>query len=139
MALPIIGSLIEAGMRILDKVIPDPQAKAQAQIELIKLQQSAEFKQMETELAMAQAQTDINKVEAANPSLFVSGWRPAVGWVGVAALVAAYIGAPVLTWVSSIYGWPAPPKMDLSDILYLLFGMMGIGTMRTFEKIKGVA
>jgi Holin of 3TMs, for gene-transfer release len=139
MAALIVGSLIEAGMRILDKVLPNPEAKAAAQLELLKLNQSSEFKQIETELAMSLAQTDINKAEASNPNLFVSGWRPAVGWVCVAALAAAYMGQPILSWLSGIYGWPPPPKMELGDLMYLLFGMLGIGTMRTLEKIKGVS
>lgn len=139
MGIPILGDLIKAGLEIIDKLIPDKQAAAQAKIAMLQLQQSSEFKVIDTQLQMAQMQADINKVEAANASVFVSGWRPAIGWICGTALAAAYLGQPALTWVSGIYGWPAPPKMDLGDLMYLLFGMLGIGTMRTVEKIKGVA
>lgn len=137
--LPIVGGLIEAGLKILDKVIPDPQAKAAAQLELIRLQQEGEFKELEVGLALSKAQTDINEVEAANANIFVSGWRPAIGWVCAFALAAQYIGLPALAWASTAFGIPPPPNLDLSDLLVLLTGMLGLGALRTTEKIKRAA
>lgn len=139
MALPIIGSIIEAGMKILDKVIPDPQARLEAQYKLLALQQAGEFKEIDTALAMAQGQMDINKAEAANPSVFVSGWRPAMGWCCVGIFAANYIGVPMLTWLSPLLHIPPPTRMDMSEVLPVLAGMLGLGGLRAAEKIKGVA
>lgn len=139
MALPIVGSLIEAGMKILDKVIPDPQAKLEAQYKLLALQQAGEFKEIDAQLQMAQGQMDINKIEAGSTSLFVSGWRPAVGWVCVAIFAANYIGVPLLSWLSPLLGVPPPPRLDLGEVLPVLLGMLGLGGLRTAEKMKGVA
>lgn len=139
MAIPLLGAVLEAGLAIIDKLIPDPQAKAAAQLRLMELQQAGEFKALEIQLALSQSQNAVNAIEAASPNPWVGGWRPAVGWVCVLALAASYLGLPLLTWASSIWHVPAPPKMDLGDLMYLLFGMLGLGTMRTVEKIKGVA
>lgn len=121
-------------MKVLDKVLPDPQAKAQAQLKLLELQQAGEFKQLDVDLAMATAQTDINKIEAASPNLFVSGWRPAMGWACVAIFVANYIGVPLLAWLSPLFDIPAPPRLDLGEVLPVLLGMLGLGTLRTVDK-----
>lgn len=139
MALPIIGSLIEVGMKIIDKVIPDPQAKLQAQYQLLSLKQAGEFKEIDAQLQMAQGQMDTNKVEAANPSVFVSGWRPAMGWCLVAIFAANYIGVPLLAWLSPVLNIPPPVRMDMTEVLPVLAGMLGLGAMRMGEKIKGVA
>lgn len=132
--------LIAVASKVLDKLIPDPAAKAEAQLKLLTLAQAGEFKQLDAELAMATAQTDVNKIEAASPKLFVSGWRPFIGWVCGLGLAAQFIIAPLFTWISSLIGHPTPfPALDLSTLGTLLFGMLGLGAMRTTEKINGVA
>jgi hypothetical protein len=125
--------------KIIDKVIPDPAAKAAFQIEMLKLNQSSEFKQLDAELEMARNQTDINKVEAGSSNLFVSGWRPFIGWACGFIFCANYIGVPLMAWASGIYGWPAPPRLEIGEILPVLLGMLGLGGLRTAEKIKGAA
>ena len=136
---PIIGGLLDAGLKILDKVLPDPGQKAQAQLELLKLQQAGEFKQLEADLQLALAQTEINKVEAASADPFKSGWRPAAGWVCVLGLLYQFLAQPLTAWASAINGWPAPPVLELGDLYGLLFGMLGLGAYRSFEKTKGKA
>lgn len=132
--------LIAIAGKVLDKVIPDPQAKSEAQLKLLTLAQAGELKHLDAELAMATAQTDVNKIEAANPKVFVSGWRPFVGWVCGVGLAAQFVVAPLFTWVSALIGHPTPfPTLDLSTLGTLLFGMLGLGAMRTTEKINGVA
>lgn len=126
-------------LKIVDKIIPDPQAKAQLQIELLKLQQSTEFKDIDAQLEMARNQTSINVEEAKNASLFVSGWRPGMGWCCVAIFAANYIGAPLLAWLSPVFDIPAPPRLDIGEVLPVLLGMLGLGGLRTAEKIKGSA
>jgi hypothetical protein len=128
-----------AGLKILDKVIPDPAQKAAAQLELLKLQQSGELAQMNSDLAMATGQMDIDKIEAASPSLFVSGWRPFIGWTCGGALFSQFILRPWVQWIALILGHPIPQLPGIDDQLWqVLGGMLGLGTLRTVEKIRGV-
>jgi hypothetical protein len=95
MAFDPISLALEIGGKVLDRVFPDPTERAKAQLELLKLEQSGD-------LAVMTAQTDINKVEASNTNLFVSGWRPFVGWVcGIALLYAAII-EPLARFVAQV-------------------------------------
>lgn len=131
--------IIDGIFKIIDKVIPDPQAKAQAQLKTLEMQQAGEFKQIETDLQLALGQLEVNKIEAAAPDMFRGGWRPAVGWVCVIGLLYTYLGQPLLSWASGIWAVPAPPSLDLGDLLILLGGMLGLGGMRTMERLKGKA
>ncbi|HEX5109879.1 MAG TPA: 3TM-type holin [Vicinamibacterales bacterium] len=130
---------LNIGAKIIDKVIPDPAAKAAAQLKLLELQQAGELKVLDADLQIALAQADINKTEASDPSLFKSGWRPAVGWVCVVGLFYTFLGQPLIAWASTAYGVPAPPSLDMGDLFTLLAGMLGLGGFRTFEKMKKVA
>lgn len=136
---PILGGILDAGLKILDKVIPDPAAKQAAQIELLKLQQAGEFKALEADLQLALAQTKINEVEASAPDVFRGGWRPAAGWVCVAGLAYQFLFQPLAAWSGGIHGWAPPPVLDLGDLYGLLFGMLGLGAYRSFERLKGKA
>ncbi len=130
--------IIDAILKVVDKVIPDPQAKAAMQLEVMKLQQAGEFKDIDTQLALALAQNETNKVEAADPSLLKSGWRPAVGWVCVIGLFYTFLGQPLLAWASGMWQIPNPPPLDMGDLITLLAGMLGLGSLRSFEKYHGV-
>src|SRR5690348_12541889 len=139
MTMSILEILAGPVMKILDKVIPDPQAKAQAQIELLRLNQAGEFKELDAQLEMARNQTAINVEEAKSTSLFVSGWRPAMGYCCVAIFAANYIGAPLLAWLSPVMHIPAPPRLDIGEVIPVLMGMLGLGSLRTVERVKGQA
>ena len=128
----LIGPVFELGRSIIDRFFPDPAEKAAAELELLKLTQAGDLQKIIGQL-------EINAREAAHPSMFVAGWRPGAGWVGVAGLFYAAIGQPVFMWVASIKGWPEPPPVDAELLLYVLGGMLGLGTLRTVEKSKGVA
>ena len=98
-----------------------------------------EAKAQEIEFALTQTQTEINKIEASHPSLFVAGWRPAVGWCCVVALFYNYILSPLLIQVCSLFGKNIGiPVLDVGDLMVLLLGMLGLSGLRTFEKTKGV-
>jgi Holin of 3TMs, for gene-transfer release len=132
--------LIGAGLKILDKVIPDPAQKAAAQLQLLQLNQAGELAEMQANLALVQGQMDTNKVEAASSSLWVSGWRPFIGWACGAAFSMNYVIGPVGEWISILAGHPAKfPQMDITTMMPVLLGMLGLGGLRTTEKIKGVA
>lgn len=98
------------------------------------------LKQLEAEQAGQQAQAEINRMEAGHASLFVSGWRPAVGWVCALGLVYEFCIRPLFAWATGIWwpGTPVPPTIG-EVLLELLFAMLGLGTLRTAEKLKGVA
>jgi hypothetical protein len=85
-------------------------------------------------------QTDVNKVEAASSDPFTSRWRPFIGWVCGSALAWHYIGRPVASWFLLMTGAEAPiPEVELGDLLVILLGMLGLGGLRTAEKLRGVA
>ena len=128
-ALPILGSL-------LDKVLPDAEAKAKAQLELAKLAQDGEFKALDVQLQVNLAQAKINEIEAASSNPMAATWRPAAGWVCVMALWYEFLLRPLLPWVLTVAQVPGvPPLPSLDSVLWeLVFAMLGIGGMRTFER-----
>lgn len=100
----------------------------------------AEKAQLAAALALVQGQLDINKAEAASPSVFTSGWRPFIGWVCGAACAWNWIGLAVAKFACAYFGHPlALTPADLTEMWPLLMGMLGLGGLRTFEKVKGVA
>ena len=100
----------------------------------------AEKQQLAAAVQLLQGQMDINKAEAASGSVFIGGWRPAIGWVCAAALACQYIARPLLVWAGIITGhnWPVLPGLD-DNLWQLMLGMLGMGGLRTVEKVKGVA
>lgn len=132
-----LDDILALGLKIIDKVIPDPAQKAAAQLQLAQLQQTGELAQMNADLQMATAQTDIDKTEASSENLFVSGWRPAIGWVCAMAFFYHFILQPFLIFFFDLFGMKvATPDFDMSTLYTVLMGMLGLGTMRTIEKLK---
>lgn len=134
-----LGAAFDFGSKILDKIFPDPAKKAEAQLGLLQLQQSGQLAQLAADSAAMQGQVDIAKIEAASPSLFIAGPRPAMMWCCVAIFACNYIGVPFLAWLSPVLNIPPPPRLDIGEVLPVLTGMLGLGVMRMGEKIKGVA
>ena len=124
-----IDDAIAAGLKIVDKFIPDPNAKIAAEAALRQDLQAWDKSQSET-----------NTAEAANTNLFVSGWRPMIGWVCAMALAYQYLICPLGMWIATTLHLAVgtPPKLD-DSLWQLMFGMLGMGGLRTFEKIQGVA
>ncbi len=135
----LLGSIFNIGREILNRVFPDPQARAAAELELLKAQQEGAFRELDAELQRSLAQTNINAVEAASPSMFVSGWRPAVGWIGVSTLAYQYLLRPLLPWLLQAAGHPVPDMPALDNGMFeLVMLMLGLGGMRSYDKLKGV-
>lgn len=133
MALDPVSALLDIGGKVIDRIWPDPIQAANAKLELVKLQQSGE-------LAAMAGQLEINKVEAASSSVFVSGWRPFIGWVCGTACAWNWVGLKVALFAAAYFGHAlnlAPA--DLGEMMPVLMGMLGIGGLRTIEKINGVA
>ena len=133
MAFDPLSGVLDLGGKLIDRLFPDPAKKAEASLALLKLQQ-------EGALAEMVAQTNINLEEAKNPKLFVSGWRPFVGWVCGSGLAIQFVARPFAVWGSTLLGHPTDfPTLDASTLLTCLGGLLGLGGLRTYEKINGVA
>jgi hypothetical protein len=128
----LISSLAGPVSAILDKFIEDKDQKAQLAHDIATM---AERHAAEA----VQAQLEINKAEAEHPSLFVSGWRPAVGWVCVLGMAGNFITIPFTNMVLELAGYDVVlPMVDMETLLPVLLGMLGLGAMRTVEKVKNV-
>lgn len=128
----LIAPLLDLGRSIIGRMFPDPADKAKAELELLKMTQDGDLKQV-------MAQLEINAKEAAHPSLFVAGGRPFFIWIGGVGFGYAVLLQPLLTWVARIKGWPEPPLPDADLLWVVVSGLLGISGMRTIEKAKGVA
>lgn len=136
------GKAIDKIGDLIGKVVPDVAAQQAAKARLAELQASGQLQEDMAELAaITSAQTDINKVEAANASIFVSGWRPYVGWICGTGLGIDCIVAPLFTWFTALIGHPTPfPHLNSPFLQYTMGALLGVGHLsRTYEKIKGVA
>jgi len=138
-----IGSIIEGVGKVADSLYTTDKERLEMALEDRKL--DLEEKRIDQETGLAQV--EVNKIEAASSSVFVSGWRPAVGWVGVLGLGYQFLGYPMMQW-----GWAfgqgmdiipkelhPPPDLNVEQLMTLLAGLLGFGGMRSFEKSKGVA
>ena len=89
---------------------------------------------------LAKGQLEVNKVEAASKSMFVSGWRPAVGWVSVLGMASNYILIPFSNFGLALAKSDVViPLIDTTTMMPVLMGMLGLGAMRSVEKVQGVS
>ena len=122
----ILSSLIGPATSLLDKVIEDKDEKNRIAFELSTL---AERHAQEA----LKGQLEINKMEAAHKSLFVAGWRPAIGWI-------CAVGLLYNTIIANVLGiWMDVPEVDTTLLVPVMMGMLGLGAMRSWEKTKGVS
>lgn len=134
-------TIIAPIVSIINKVVPDKAAAAAATAQL---QTMALQGQLADELQQLQAitsnQSDVDKAEAANSSVFVAGWRPMIGWVCAIALGSQYIARPLIAWGFALAKQPAPNLPGIDDNLWqLMFGMLGMGALRSYDKLQGTA
>jgi len=86
------------------------------------------------------AQVEVNKTEAAHKSLFVAGWRPAIGWICGLGMLSNFIIVPMTNFVLALMESPVVvPLIELETMMPVLLGMLGLGGMRSYEKAKGIA
>lgn len=136
----LVSAALDLGGKLITRIWPDPVQQQAAQLELLKLAQSGELAHLAADTELAKMQGEVNKVEAAAPDLFTRGWRPAVGWTCAAGLACQFLIGPMLTWGGGLMGTKVVfPELDMGTLLTLLFGMLGLGSLRTFEKVKGAA
>lgn len=133
MALDPLTAVLNIGNSIIERLFPDKSQQEQAKAALLTLQVQGELQQVI-------AQIDVDKTEAASNSMFVAGWRPAVGWICGLGIGCDVIVRPLLSWVSTVFGHPLTlPPLDLSTLMPLLLGMLGLGAMRSWDKTQGAA
>jgi hypothetical protein len=121
-----VGAVASLAETVIGKIWPDKTVQEQAQLAAA--------------VALVQGQLEVNKAEAASPSGFTSGWRPAIGWICGAACAWNWVGLPVAKLALLLSGHAVVlAPADLSEMLPILIGMLGLGTLRTAEKMKGVA
>ena len=121
-----IGAVSDLASTVINKIWPDKSEE--------------EKQQLAAAVMVVQGQLDINKVEAANPSVFVSGWRPFIGWVCGSACAWNWIGLPIAKMALVLWGHPLDlAAANLTEMMPVLLGMLGLGSLRTLEKINGVA
>jgi hypothetical protein len=134
-------ALLDIGGKLIDRLWPDPATRDAAKLELFKAQQAGELQAAQQVFELAKAQIAVNQAEAASGSLFVSGWRPACGWICVVGLGYEFLICTLAPWAVELYvGHKIPdlPSLPTETLMTLLLGMLGLGGMRTFEKSKGV-
>lgn len=133
-----LNLLIPLIVTLLDKVLPDPKMAAEAKFKIIEMSQKGELASLEADVKLAIAQTEVNKVEASTDK-FRGGWRPFIGWICGLGLGIQFIISPLFTWVSLLLGYNVIfPILDSDVLMTLLFGMLGLGTLRTTEKLKDI-
>jgi hypothetical protein len=124
MALDPLTAGMELAGNVINKIWPDKSAQ--------------EREQLAAAVALVQGQLDVNKTEAAHTSLFVAGWRPAVGWACASAFAWNWLGLPVAKMAAELAGHSLTlGPADMTEMLPVLMGMLGLGALRTFEKVKG--
>ena len=132
--LPVVGTLI-------DKLFPDKQAADEAKIKMMELAQKGELAQLDAQMQLAMGQIETNKIEAASTDPFRAGWRPMAGWACSLGLFYEFLLRPILPWLVGLAGAEvAPmPNVDIDQLMILLGGLLGLGSLRSFERVKGKA
>lgn len=131
-----IGGIIETIGKVADDLITSDEERAKSAIDAY-----------QAETSRMSGQVEINKIEAASSNVFVSGWRPSIGWIGAMAMAYQFVVYPFMVWGWSAMqaaGWISlgllpPPMLDTDALWVILTGMLGLGAARTVEKVKGVA
>lgn len=133
MALPIATLIMPAVSKLIDRLIPDKHEAAKAKLEM-------EASLIENANQVNLAQIDLNKTEAQHRSIFVAGWRPAIGWICAIGLGWAFLGKPIAEFVLALKEVQvALPEINIEYLLELVLAMLGLAGLRTFEKLRGAA
>jgi hypothetical protein len=123
------GDLVKSVGGIIDSLHTSQEEKDNAKIKLQALENELKTKQI-----------DVNKVEAGHRSIFVAGWRPFLGWVSGISVAFVYLFQPFIVMVLKIFGSDIElPTLDLSQLMPLILGMLGLGGLRSFEKVRGIS
>ncbi len=132
MGLDPVSSGIDLVTTIISRVWPDRNAQEKAQLD-------AALRQDDNFVKLMTAQMAVNAAEATSSSLFVSGARPCVMWICAAGFAWQFVVLPILLFIGTVSGHPiVPPVFDTEIMTTALFGLLGLGSMRSYERVKGV-
>lgn len=129
-----LGAVADLASGVIHRIWPDASEAEKAKLTLA-------LAEINAQVQLATAQTEVNKTEASSPSLFVAGWRPAIGWVIALVIGYSYLIYPMSLFLVAVLDAPMiPPKLALDENLWqLIIGLLGLSAGRSWEKIKGVA
>ncbi|NKD55987.1 MULTISPECIES: 3TM-type holin [unclassified Haematospirillum] len=129
---PVVTALLPILGGLLDRIIPNSAEAAKIKIDM-------ERQLIEAAEQAARSHNEVNKIEAASGSSFRGGWRPFIGWVCGCALAFQFFVGPLFFWAASAFGLALPPLPQLDSMLMeLIFTMLGVASLRTVEKMRGV-
>ena len=134
----LISGLFSAAQSLIERFFPDPEKQAEAQRALLQMQQNGELALLASETDLAKLQIQVNVEEAKSTNWFVAGWRPGIGWVCGAGLAYASLIEPFARFIAKVwFGYTSEFPVISTDLtLQILMGMLGLGAMRSVEKIK---
>ena len=135
----LLSGLFDLGKGLIDRLFPDPAAKAAAQLELLKMQSAGELAQLAAETDLAKLQVQVNLEEAKSTNWFVAGWRPFIGWTCGFGLLYVSIIEPLARFIAQVWFQytGAFPFIDTNLTMQVLLGMLGLAAARTVEKVNG--
>lgn len=132
-----IDDAVAVGLKLIDKWFPSESEKNAAKLQLLDMQQKGDFKEWDMLAQSDKNQSEVNLAEAQSESVLKSGWRPFIGWTCGAAFAIEFVVAPFATWAARLMGKTVEfPTLDMTQLLPVLFGMLGLGAYRTYEKVK---
>lgn len=134
--LPFIGPVFSVVDTVLKRVLP---AEKMSEVDRARLEQEIALELAKADFSQAVEQIRVNLEEAKSQSVFVAGWRPFVGWTCGVALAYMFVLQPFLAFAAGLYRGSLPPlpTLDTGSLVGILMGMLGLGAMRTYEKIRG--
>ena len=137
--IPIIDSVLGIGKDLIERLIPDPSAQSAAKQRLAELHQAGDLALISANLQLNIEQIKLNAIEASGNNNFRSGWRPCIGWIGAAGIAYEFVLRPIINGVLIYFSHvDVMPNIDVSALMTLITGMLGLGGLRTIEKLQGI-
>ena len=136
----LIDSVIGMGKEAIKRIWPNPADRFKHEIELKKLAQAGDLEVLKAHVSLLVEQAKTNQIDAQSGRFWQSGWRPGIGWLCGAIFAYAYLLYPLIMWVWIYNGLDpvnAPPPISAGEIMPVLMGMLGLGGIRSFDKLKG--
>lgn len=137
MALDPLTTILNIGSQIIDKIYPDKTEAEKQKTRLIEIATTNDLARLGHEVSLLLGQIEINKIEAASTKWWVAGWRPFIGWICGFSLFYSFVFQPLLLFIVLSYGKTMTlPPLEMSALMTILLGMLGLGMMRSYDKGK---
>lgn len=134
-----LGEIASLGEAVITRLFPDAKSRAENLQKLEEIKQKGDLAQLNAFVQLMLAQAEINKEEAKSDKWWKAGWRPFVGWMCGIAFVYAAVLEPIARFIATLAGWQGEfPVLDTTITMQVLLGLLGLSSMRSFEKNKGV-